>query len=103
MKYPFHFKAHITELEMRAGFSMLKWRTRSQSNIHTKFLHLYDSAVSIAVSAKPRTSSKKLQRVITRIDALELAACLHPVYGFVRSEWNPADKPSREFEDGSKT
>ena len=47
---------------------------------------------------KGRSSSKRLNHILSRINALVLAAGLHPLYGFIQSEWNPSDAVSRRHE-----
>eukprot|EP00971_Amphidinium_carterae_P348472 6490508-Amphidinium_carterae.2 len=86
---------HINILETRAAFAALRWRARSAKNHHSKYIHLLDSQVAIAVLAKHRSNSQQLQRVLRRHCAVELAASLHPAYVFVPSHLNPADAPSR--------
>ena len=49
----------------------------------------------MGVVTKRRSSSYRLQRVIRRYDAFELAGSISMMLAFVRSETNPADKPSR--------
>ena len=89
-------QAHINELELRAAFMMLRWRLRSQVALGKRSLALLDSAVSIAVLSKKRSSSFQLHRVIRRINALELASGSHVAYAFVRGADSPADAPSRD-------
>ena len=75
----------------------MKWRARTVRRLHTKSLHLLDSAVSLGVISKRRSSSVRLHRVIRRLNAVELASLSQTVYAFVRSELNPADAPSRSW------
>eukprot|EP00971_Amphidinium_carterae_P310628 6172370-Amphidinium_carterae.1 len=82
---------HINVLEARAAFAALRWRARSTKNHHSRYIHLLDSQVAIAVLAKHRSNSQQLQRVLRRHCAVELAASLHPAYVFVPSHLNPAD------------
>ena len=42
-----------------------------------------------------RSSSHKLNRVLRKLDSLELATFCYPVYAYVRSAVNPDDAPSR--------
>ena len=79
------------------AFAALRWRLRRAAAQRCLMLHLLDSAVTIAVLAKKRSSSHVLHRVVRRYAALELAASVHMVFGFVRSDHNPADAPSRRF------
>ena len=87
--------AHINEKELRAAFTEIKRRARTKRNIHSRYLHLLDSAVSLGVLSKHRSTSYRLHRVLRRAAAVELGASLRPVYGFVRSALNPADAASR--------
>ena len=89
-------QAHINELELRAAFMMLRWRLRSQRALGKRSLALLDSAVSIAVLSKKRSSSYQLHCVVRRINALELTSGSHVADAFVRSADNPADAPSRD-------
>ena len=87
--------SHINELEAVAVLLQVKAKSRSQNNFASAYLHLVDSQVSIGVFTKKRSSSRVVQRVIRRANALCLAALLQPVLIYVRSELNPADAPSR--------
>ena len=98
--WPFKDSAHINELELRAFLSALKWRLRRRPCTRRRMLHLLDSQVSIGVLCKGRSSSHLLNRVVHKVDAVVLAAQVHMVFGFVRSEANPADGPSRWFDTG---
>jgi hypothetical protein len=97
LKVKWHWQAprHINVLEAQAVLAAIKWRVRAKRNIGSKFLHLVDSQVSQAVLTKRRSSSYLLNKVCRRVGALELAASIHPMYGFVRSDTNPSDAPSR--------
>jgi hypothetical protein len=88
---------HINVLEATVILQALKWRTRATDRLGTRFLHLSDSFVSIAVLSKYRSSSTKLSRVCQPSAAIVLAAFLYPMYGFVRSDDNPADEGSRRW------
>ena len=74
---------------------MLRYRLRSSRHVRTRFFHLLDSQVCLAVLKKHRNSSHQLQSVLRRIDVLLLAGLVAPIFGYVRSEVNPADEPSR--------
>ena len=54
-----------------------------------------DSYVALGVLSKRRSSSHKIQRVLRRFDALELASGVRPFFAYIRSSLNPADRPSR--------
>ena len=90
--------SHIHELESLAILMELRRRTRSIRNVDCTYLHLVDSQFAIGVFTKKRSSSCLFQRVLRRANALCLASGLHPVYVYIRSELNPADRPSRRFD-----
>ena len=95
-----HQGCHINYFEVRAALLALERRLSRTSRHGTKFLHLLDSAVTIAVLTKRRSTSRRLNPVCRRVAALELASGVLPVYGFVRSAHNIADRPSRVFRRG---
>ena len=86
---------HINVAELKAILAAIRWRTRSAANIASRCIHLSDSQVSISVLVKGRSSSVLLQRVLHRLNCLVLATALHIAHVFVRTDLNPADKPSR--------
>ena len=88
---------HINVLEMEALYQSLRWRLRGGRLFNRRFLHLVDSQVVLGVVAKGRSSSKKLNRVVKRINLLLLGCHSYMLLGWVRSELNPADEPSRWF------
>ena len=90
--------SHINVLESVAVLVELKRRARAVTNFHSTYLHLVDSQVAIGVFTKKRSSSRMLQRVLRKANALCLAANLVPVFVYVRSELNPADRPSRRHD-----
>jgi hypothetical protein len=51
-----------------------------------RYLHLLDSAVSLGVFNKHRSTSYLLQRVVRKHNALELASGCSAAYGLVRSQ-----------------
>ena len=87
--------AHINEKELRAAFMEIRRRARSRRNIRSRYLHLLDSAVSLGVLTKHRSTSHKPLRVLRKVSSVELAASLRPIFSFVRSALNPADSVSR--------
>ena len=87
--------AHINVLELAAILATLKWRTRRKGSVGVRFLHLTDSQVCMSVLCKGRSSSNQLNRVLSRINALNLVTDILPAYVYIRSAENPADEPSR--------
>ena len=85
----------IDVLEAIMILQSLKWRARASSRPGSHFLHLINSFVPIAVLRKYRSSSCKLNRGCQPALALVLSASFHSMYGFARSDDNPADCGSR--------
>lgn len=86
---------HINVLECRAYLLALRWRLRNATHVGQRFLHMVDSQVTLFACLKGRSSSQQLRRVLCKINAYILAGHCLPVLGYVRTEWNPADEPSR--------
>ena len=86
---------HINLLELRAIWTCLRWRIERKRSVKSRFLHLTDSAVCLNALVRGRSSSRKLRPLISRINALLLAGRVHPLWGYVSSATNPADRPSR--------
>ena len=93
---------HINEKELRVAFTEVRRRAKSKRHLGSRYLHLLDSAVALGVLTKHRSTSHRLQRVLRRQSAVELGSGLRPVYAFVRSSMNPADRPSRVRKHGTK-
>ena len=82
-------------LEARAALTTLRWRAEQLKQQDTRFVHLVDSLVVLHCLARGRSSSKKLRRTVMRIGSLILVTGLQPLWGYVATHQNPADKPSR--------
>ena len=92
--------SHINVLKLRAIGLNLRWRLRKRERVDPRWalriLHLSDSQVCLSILAKGRTGSKRLLPSLRRISARLIAGSLVLTVGFVSSERNPADEPSRE-------
>lgn len=88
-------KEHINSLELRAILTSVKWRVCHQRLVRKRFLHLTDSLVCLHCLSRGRSSSRKLRRTMCRINALLLVSSCHSIWGYVNTDQNPADKPSR--------
>ena len=86
---------HINVLEARAVLTTLKWRTEQLRQQDVRVVHLVDSLVVLHCLTRGRSSSKKLRRTVMKIGALLLATGLQPLWGYVDTHQNPADRPSR--------
>ena len=86
---------HINVLEMQAVLTCLQWRVGRKRQHHCRLLHLTDSLVTLHALTRGRSSSRKLRPVLSKINALLLAADVYPIWGYVATKQNPADRPSR--------
>lgn len=86
---------HINVLEMRAVMTTVKFWIAKQKLKTCKIIHLTDSLVVLHALSRGRSSSKKLRRTIMRIQAYLLVANIQPVWAYVHTSQNPADRPSR--------
>ena len=84
---------HINVLEMRAAFTSVKWRVLKGKMSSKKFLHLTDSLVCLHALSRGRSSSRKLRRTLVKLNSYLLVANLHPVWGYIHTSQNPADRP----------
>ena len=88
-------KEHINSLELRGVLTSLKWRLERQRHMGCRFLHLVDSLVVLHCLARGRSSSRKLRSTLTRINALLLCTSTQALWGYIHTDQNPADRPSR--------
>lgn len=86
---------HINSLELRAILTTLQWRVCHLRRIRCRFLHLTDSLVCLHALTRGRTSSHKLRRTLSRINALLLVSSSQALWGYVHTDQIPADRPSR--------
>lgn len=86
---------HINVLEMRAAFTSVKWRVLKGKMSSKRLLHLTDSLVCLHALSRGRSSSRKLRRTLVKLNSYLLVANLHPVWGYIHTSQNPADRPSR--------
>jgi hypothetical protein len=86
---------HINLLELRAVLLALHWILSYPSSITSRAYCLVDSAVTFFSIWKGRSSSPLLLLLIRKINALLLASGIGLLCGWIPSEYNPADGPSR--------
>ena len=86
---------HINVLELRAVLTTLKWRLEVVGQKQQRFIHLVDSLVCLHALTRGRSSSRKLRRTLMRINSLLLVTGAHMMVGYVQTDQNPADRPSR--------
>ena len=93
---------HINILGVLAFFNFLLHETESTRFTSKRFLHVFDSQVAAAVTAKGRSSSIQLNKILLRVSGVVLAADLYPLAVWTLSHWNFSDVPSRAFEPWGK-
>ena len=97
LAYRFKHAEHINVLELRALVGSYEWRLRSSSFSRCRALPLTDSVVALSVAVKGRSSSRTLNKILPRFAVLQCAGGIVPISGWVESEDNPADAPSRRY------
>ena len=85
-------------LEITAVLTEFRRRLRDPENIHKRILNVVDSLVTYYALTKGRSGSKRLNRSLRRIMALNLASKSVLVSLWTLSKWNYADVASRKFE-----
>eukprot|EP00438_Fugacium_kawagutii_P023415 Skav216598 [mRNA] locus=scaffold2855:145436:149216:+ [translate_table: standard] len=85
---------HINGLELRAVLTSLRWRIEHKLHIGCRMLHLVDSLVVLHALSRGR-SSRKLRRSFSKVNALLLCSGSQVLWGYIHTDQNPADKPSR--------
>lgn len=86
---------HINVLELRAVYTTVKWRILQLAQMDVRCVHLVDSLVVLHSLSRGRSSSRRLRRTLMKLNALLLATGLQPVWAYIDTKQNPADKPSR--------
>jgi hypothetical protein len=93
--YSWRVAKHINVLEAQAVFDFLRAFAKNMNNHRQKKLCLIDSQAALGVLTKGRSSSHQLNFVLRRLAAVSRASRISLMYGWVPSEGNPADGPSR--------
>ena len=86
---------HINVLELRAIFTTVRWWASKRKAHSARFVHLTDSLVCLHALSRGRSSSRKMRRTMARLNSYLLVCNLHPVWAYVHTSDNPADRPSR--------
>ncbi len=94
-----HRSDRIAVCEARARNLALRARARVPSLHQQRFVHLLDSQTNLAQIAKGRTGSQQMAHVHRQSAAVSLAAGFREVESYTRSDKNPADKGSRNYEE----
>ena len=90
---------HINLLELRAALHAVQWRCRRASYRDFRTMLLIDNQAILAVIAKGRSSSKKVNNLLRRLAALCCTLNIYLLVCWVDTVDNPADEASRLFDD----
>eukprot|EP00438_Fugacium_kawagutii_P034498 Skav206642 [mRNA] locus=scaffold5599:32144:35829:- [translate_table: standard] len=90
-----HGNEHINALELRAILASVRWRLEHMKQFNCRMIHLTDSLVCLHVLSRGRSSSLKLRRIVSKLNALILVGNVQLVWSYIHTDQNPADKPSR--------
>eukprot|EP00435_Cladocopium_sp_Y103_P037986 s305_g10.t1 len=95
MSYKWKNTGHINSLEAIAILDLLRKLVRNKQNHFARTLLLVDNSTVVGILAKGRTTSKSLRGPLRRATAVLVTTGTRLVVAWVKSEWNPADGPSR--------
>ena len=73
----------------------MRWLARTPRHFGSRIAFLVDAAAVLGAASKGRSSAPNIRREVRRIGAYALAMDVMAHYGYVPSEDNPADAPSR--------
>ncbi len=88
-------ETHINVLETQAVFDLARKLARQTEHMGQRKLVLVDNQAAIGAIRKGRSSSRLMMRPLRRLMAVVTAGNLRLALGWVRTDWNPADGPSR--------
>lgn len=95
MSYKWKSTGHINALEAIAILDLVRKLGHSKANHFQRTLLLVDNTTVVGILAKGRTTSRSLRNPLRRTAAVLVASGTRLVVAWVKSEWNPADGPSR--------
>lgn len=98
LSYPWSSEQHINLLEVTAVLTEFRRRLRDPTNIKLRFMNIVDSLVTYYAITKGRSGSKRLNRTLRRLMALNIASKSVLISLWTLSKWNYADAASRRFE-----
>ena len=89
---------HINVLEMKAALHAIQWRGRRSAYRNFRTMILIDNQSVLAVMAKGRSSSRKINLLLRRLAALCCALNVYLLVCWVDTTDNPADEASRWYD-----
>ena len=98
MSFPWDRESHINELELATVVAVIKHRGRTSGNFRKRWFLVVDSMVTRGALAKGRSPARRLNRLLRRASAAQIAldSYLFPLWTI--SKWNFSDAASRRFE-----
>lgn len=97
MAYRWKQDGHINELETQALVSHIRRLLKESAVASVKLMVVIDSQVLFYCLGKGRSPSQRLNRLLKRLMALELAGDIYVLPVWTLSAWNYADNPSRRL------
>lgn len=86
---------HINVLELRSIMLAAKYQILNLKQHHCRLFHITDSFVGLSVTAKGRTGSRQLGKVLKELNGWLLGFGVSLILGHVESSENPTDGASR--------
>ena len=90
--------AHTNVLEVTAVLTEFRRSLRDPAMVNKRFMNIVDSMVTYFAVTKGRSGSKRLNRPLRRLMALNVASKSVMITLWTFSKWNFADAASRRFE-----
>ena len=98
LSYKWSAQQHINVLEVTAVLTEFRQCLRDPDNINTRCLNVVDRLVTYFAVTKGRSGSKRMNRTLRRLMALNVASKSVMISLWTLSKWNYADVVSRRFE-----
>ena len=81
-----NYSRHLYVDDVRANWTMARWRVRRRARVYGRFVRLLSSQVNVGAFEKRSPTAHHLNKVVRRAAEMEMADFLVPVYAYVRSE-----------------
>lgn len=95
LSYKWKQEAHINELETQAMIAHIRRMMREPDVKQVRLMVIVDSQVLFYAVGKGRSPSKRINRLLRRLAALQLLGDIYVFPVWTLSAWNFADNPSR--------
>ena len=95
LSYKWKQEAHINELETQAMIAHIRRMLTEPDVKQVRLMVIVDSQVLFYAVGKGRSPSKRINRLLRRLAALQLLGDIYVFPVWTLSAWNFADNPSR--------